>query len=86
MHTHKIPLIVPIDNLEKFTYLNLSHRGLANTAFSPFSNYVPRFLVFMPLLKNLFYLLDPNHPSRPNPNATSSMKPVLILPLNSDSI
>lgn len=41
-------------------------------ALSPFSSYVSRFLVFMPLLDNLFYLLDPSHPSRPRPNATPS--------------
>lgn len=40
---------------------------LANTGISPFSNDVSGFFVFRPLLTDLFYLLDPNHPSRPPP-------------------
>ena len=50
-----------------------------------FPHWVPRFLVFIPLLKNSFYFLDPNHPSRPNPNATSSMKSTPAPPLNPHS-
>lgn len=52
-------------------------------ALSPFSNYVSGFLVFVPLLGNLLSFPDPDHPSGPNPNGTSSKKPILSSPLNS---